>query len=454
MELECFKAYDIRGRIGDTLDDNIAWHTGKAFAEVLGAKSVVIGFDARESSPGMAAALASGLSAGGANVSTLGLCGTEEVYFATANGQFDGGIMVTASHNPIDYNGMKLVGAGSRPIDPDGAFREIKNQTEASYEKNAITNGGEATALDCRKDYARHVASFADLSAMGATKVLFNAGNGAAGVTADAVLAELRATGAALEPIRQFWTADATFPNGIPNPLLPENRSATADAVRDSGAALGVAWDGDFDRCFFFDADGAFVDGEYVVALVAQAFLASDPGAAIVHDPRVIWATQDTVDAAGGRSLVSKTGHAFLKGAMREGGAVYGGEMSAHHYFRDFFYCDSGMIPWIKVLEFMTTSGATLSELVANLRAKYPSSGEINFRVKDVAASISKVLDAFEPEAQEISRLDGVSLDFGDWRMNLRASNTEPLLRLNVETRGDRALLETQVAEIRKLIET
>ncbi len=454
MTLTCFKAYDIRGRIGENLDATIAWHVGRGFAEVMGAGTVVVGHDARETSPVFAQAVAEGLAAGGARVLDIGFCGTEEVYFATGSLNADGGIMVTASHNPIDYNGMKLVGPGSRPIDPATEFALIRQAAERSLAEGlpAAAPAGRIEARDTRAAYAAHVCDFVDAAGLAPLKVVLNAGNGAAGPAADAIMAELARRGSKLAFERMFWTPDGSFPNGIPNPLLPENRGATADAVRAAGADLGIAWDGDFDRCFFFDSDGDFLDGEYVVALVARAFLASEPGAAIVHDPRVIWATTDSVREAGGRPEVSKTGHAFLKTSMRETGAVYGGEMSAHHYFRDFYYCDSGMVPWLKVVELMTASGKSLSALVAELRQRFPSSGEINFRVDDPAATIERIVAALRPEAQGLDRLDGASLDFGTWRMNLRASNTEPLLRLNLETRGDRELLQKKVAEVTRLI--
>ena len=388
----------------------------------------------------------------GASVSDIGLCGTEEVYFATGAARAGGGIMVTASHNPIDYNGMKLVGRGSRPIDPKTDFRAIHEAAAGSFD---APSGSEGTYqfVDIRDKYAAHVCDFVDASALKPMKILMNAGNGPAGAAADAIVEDLNGRGANLDIVRQFWDPDGSFPNGIPNPLLPENRGVTADAVKASGADLGVAWDGDFDRCFFFDADGGFIDGEYVVALLAQAFLASDPLAHIVHDPRVVWATRDTVERSGGVAEVTCVGHAFMKSAMRKSNAIYGGEMSAHHYFRDFYFCDSGMIPWLKVVELMSRSGKSLADLVADLRARFPSSGEINFRVEDPRKEIEAIADALSPGALEIDRLDGVSLTFDTWRMNLRGSNTEPLLRLNVETKGDRALLTAKVNEIRALRE-
>lgn len=455
MTIGCFKAYDIRGRIGETLDPTIAWHIGRGFADAMGAGEVIIGHDARASSPELSCALAGGLADGGCLVKDIGLCGTEEVYFATGHLGAHGGIMVTASHNPIDYNGMKLVGPGSRPIDPATEFAAIRAAAEASLAGPTPDIGSASLPerIDTRAAYAAHICDYVEAADLAPLRILLNAGNGTAGIAADAILAELARRGARPVFERMFWAPDATFPNGIPNPLLPENREVTAEAVRRTGADLGVAWDGDFDRCFFFDGEGAFLDGEYVVALVARAFLDTEPGAKIVHDPRVIWATTESVREAGGTPVVSKTGHAFLKSGMRESGAAYGGEMSAHHYFRDFYFCDSGMIPWLKVVERMSSTGQPLSELVSELRARFPSSGEINFRVDDPKAVIERVVDRLGPEAAGVDRLDGASLDFGTWRMNLRASNTEPLLRLNLETRGDRALLAEKVAEITRLVE-
>ena len=453
MTMSCFKAYDIRGRLGDNLDESIAQKIGRAFADTLKPGTVVIGHDARESSPALAAALAEGLVERGADVVDIGLCGTEEVYFATPHLEAGGGIMVTASHNPIDYNGMKLVARGSRPIDPDTELAEIRAAAEADAYRSTPARGT-LTRRDTRPAYAAHLAGLVDAAAMTGLKVLANAGNGTAGAAFDAAMASLADAGASLDIVRLHHTPDATFPNGIPNPLLPENRAQTADAVRETGADLGLAWDGDFDRCFFFDADGAFIDGEYVVALLAKSVLAREPGATIVHDPRVIWATQDAVQTAGGTALRTRTGHAFLKKAMRESGAAYGGEMSAHHYFRDFYYCDSGILPALKVIELLCTSRRSLADLVAEMQANFPSSGEINFRVDDPRTTIARVVERLGPEAADIDTLDGASLDFGTWRMNLRASNTEPLLRLNLETRGDRALLRDKLALVTTLIES
>jgi phosphomannomutase len=375
------------------------------------------------------------------------------MYFATSHFGADGGIEVTASHNPIDYNGMKLVRAGSAPLDAATGLARIRALAEAGRFAAPAARGRRRPAQGARDAYVERVVSFVDPAALRPLRILVNAGNGAAGPTFDAIAEALAARGAPLDFLRMHHAPDPRFPNGIPNPLLPENRPATADAVVAGRADFGAAWDGDFDRCFFFDSAGGFVPGEYVVGLLAEAFLAKAPGAAIVHDPRVVWNVEDVVARAGGRAVASRTGHAFVKQALRDAGAVYGGEMSAHHYFRDFVCCDSGMIPLLLVAELVSRRGRPLGEILAARMEAFPSSGEINFRVADAGAAMARVRAALEPEAQGRSDLDGLSLAFGDWRFNLRSSNTEPLLRLNVEARGDAALVERGVARLRALIE-
>lgn len=450
MTLTCFKAYDIRGRLGIDLDDGIARRIGFAAAAELGARRVVLGRDCRASSASLAAAVAEGLTAAGAEVLDLGLCGTEEVYFATTHLGADLGIEVTASHNPMDYNGMKLVQAGSAPIAPDVMAR-IRARAEAVVPPTKVL-GTVTGVADTRTAYVDRVLSFVDMAALRPLRILVNAGNGTAGPTFDALADGLAARGAPLTFVRMHHNPDGTFPNGIPNPLLPENQPATARAVVAAGADFGVAWDGDFDRCFFFDHRGRFVDGEYVVGLLAAAFLAREPGATIIHDPRVVWNTVDVVAGAGGKAVQAKTGHAFLKAALRETGAVYGGEMSAHHYFRDFMACDSGMIPWLLVAELVSRRGLPLADLLAARIAAFPSSGEINFRLDDPAAGVARVEAALARQALSRDDTDGMSLAFADWRLNLRMSNTEPLLRLNVEARGDQALVDAGVAQVRRLV--
>jgi phosphomannomutase len=445
MTLTCFKAYDVRGRLGVDLDERIAFRIGRAFARVLAARRVVLGRDCRASSAALANAVAAGLMAEGCMVLDLGLCGTEEVYFATDHFGADGGIEVTASHNPMDYNGMKMVRAGSAPIGQDTGLAEMAAM--AAADDFGAAGQGQRQPVDCRADYVDRVIGFVDLAALRPLHVLVNAGNGTAGPTFDAIAQRLQALGAPLRFTRLHHEPDGTFPNGIPNPLLPENQPITAQAVAAAGADLGVAWDGDFDRCFLFDETGAFIPGEYIVGLLAEVFLAKEPGSTIVHDPRVVLATEAAIAAAGGRAVQARTGHAFLKAALRETGAVYGGEMSAHHYFRDFMACDSGMIPWLLIVELMGRTGQSLSSLMAARRAAFPSSGEINFRVDDAAAAVARVEASFAGGAQ-IDRMDGLSFRYVDWRFNIRASNTEPLLRLNVESAADAGLVARQVAAI------
>ena len=450
--LTCFKAYDIRGRLGIDLDAGIAARIGHGFALALAARRVVLGRDARASSAELARAVSEALVAEGVEVLDLGLSGTEEMYFATTHFGADGGICVTASHNPMDWNGMKMVGAGSAPLDPGTVMARIKALAEAGETGPAGRAGSvsDVSAL-ARTAYVDRVLSFVDPGALAPLHIVVNAGNGAAGPSFDAIAAELAARGAPLRFTRLHHDPDGTFPNGIPNPLLPENRPVTADAVVAAGADMGVAWDGDFDRCFLFDHRGGFIDGEYVVGLLAEAFLAREPGATIIHDPRIIWNTQDVVARAGGRAVQCRTGHAFVKQAMRAENAVYGGEMSAHHYFRDFVACDSGMIPWLLVAELISRTGTPLADLVAARQAAFPSSGEINFHLADPGAAVARVQAAYAPQALDSDTTDGLGLSFADWRFNLRASNTEPVLRLNVETRG--GPVAPHVAALRALIE-
>lgn len=450
--LTCFKAYDIRGRLGIDLDENITYRIGAAFAVALNAKTVVLGRDVRASSEALAKSVAQGLIDQGCEVLDLGLAGTEEMYFATTHFNADGGICVTASHNPMDYNGMKMVRTGSAPLDAASGLARIKDLAkENAFENKAQPGKVRHVAGEARSAYVECICQFVDISALKPLKILVNAGHGTAGPTFDAIAARLADLGAPLLFERLFHEPDGSFPQGIPNPLLPENRPATADAVRASGADVGVAWDGDFDRCFFFDHTGAFIDGEYVVGLLAEAFLAKDPGATIIHDPRIIWNTQDLVAKAGGRAVQTRTGHAFIKQAMRDENAVYGGEMSAHHYFRDFVYCDSGMIPWLLVAELVSRHGP-LADLVADRKAAFPSSGEINFTLDDPKAAIARVRSEFKPAAISIDEMDGLGFDMGDWRFNLRTSNTEPVVRLNVEARSDAELVAKGVERVKRTL--
>jgi phosphomannomutase len=448
-ELICFKTYDIRGEIGVNIDEDIAYRIGRAVAQHLGAKSVVIGFDARETSPAFAAAASQGARDAGADVINIGMAGTEEMYWAVTELGACAGIEVTASHNPINYNGMKIVKSHSRPLDDAGDFQGIKALAGSQEWSSGAEIGKEFDrSAEARKAYVDRVLSFVDVKALRPLKVVVNSGNGAAGPTFDALAERLLELDAPLEFIRVHHTPDATFPNGIPNPLLPQNRAATADVVKAENADLGVAFDGDFDRCFFFDETGQFVPSEYVVGLLASIFLEKVAGAKIVHDPRVIWNTQDIVAQKNGVAVQSKTGHAFIKQTMRSQEAVYGGEMSAHHYFRDFAYCDSGMIPWMLIAELVSRSGRALGDWVKDRFAAFPSSGEINFKVDDAGKAIENVLSDYRTDARSIDETDGVSLAFEDWRFNLRRSNTEPLVRLNVEGRGNADALEAHVSAI------
>ena len=446
--MTCFKAYDVRGRLGVDLDEDIAYRIARAFAVVLEAKVVVLARDVRSSSEALSRAVARGLMDEGCRVLDLGLAGTEEMYCATSHFTACGGICITASHNPIDYNGMKMVRAGSAPVGADTGLSQIKAMAETGTFA-ATRPDGELVEVSAtaRAAYVDRICTFVDVAAMRPLRLLVNAGHGAAGPTFDAIAARLAALGSPLTFDRLFHDPDPTFPQGIPNPLLLENRAPTAQAVRDCGADFGVAWDGDFDRCFFFDHTGAFVDGEYVVGLLAEAFLAKDRDATIIHDARVIWNTQDIVARAGGRSVQTCTGHTFMKKAMRDAGAVYGGEMSAHHYFQEFYYCDSGMIPWLLVADLVSRGGA-LADLVAARKTAFPSSGELNFTIDDAAAAVARVHDAFGAEALAVDDMDGLGFDFGTWRFNLRRSNTEPMVRLNVEARGDAQLVADGVARV------
>lgn len=446
MDLKCFKAYDIRGRLPDELNEEVAYRIGRAYAAYLQPQKVVVGRDVRLSSEALCAALAKGLTEGGADVFDIGLCGTEEVYHATFSQGFDGGIMVTASHNPLDYNGMKLVREGARPISGDSGLLAIRDLASEG-EFPAAKLQGRVEALGMKDAYIRHLLGYVDTAALKPLRVVVNAGNGCAGPVVDLIEKHLP-----FEFIRVHHEPDGSFPHGIPNPLLPENRAATSEAVLKHGADLGIAWDGDFDRCFLFDEQGGFIEGYYIVGLLAEAILDRERGARIIHDPRLTWNTIDMVQAAGGTPVLSKTGHAFIKERMRKEDAVYGGEMSAHHYFREFAYCDSGMIPWLLVTALMSADGKPLSALVAERMRLFPASGEINRRLADPQAAIRAAQDKYAPGALAVDHTDGVSIEYPDWRFNLRSSNTEPVLRLNVEARGDEALMQEKTQELLALI--
>ncbi len=441
-----FKAYDYRARIPHEFNADVAYRIGRAYAEFLKPKRVVVGRDIRLSSKELCEALTEGLLDSGVDVYDIGLCGTEGVYFATFAEQMDGGIMVTASHNPPDYNGMKFVREQSRPISGDTGLKEIQKIAEA----NAYTTPprkGQRFDLDTRSKYIDHLLSYLDRPKLKKLKIVVNAGNGGAGAIVDQLEAHLP-----FEFVKIHHEPDGTFPNGVPNPMLEDNRVATSEAIRKHKADLGVAWDGDYDRCFLFDETGAFIEGYYIVGLLASMFLKREAGARIVHDPRLTWATVDMVKSLGGQAVLSKSGHAFMKDVMRQSDAVYGGEMSAHHYFRAFGYCDSGQIPWLLVAQLMCESGKTLSSLVGERIARFPASGEINRKVADAKATIQRAREKYEPGSRTIDFTDGLSIEFDTWRFNLRSSNTEPLIRLNVESRGDAALMQAKTEDLLQLI--
>jgi phosphomannomutase len=440
--IDCFKAYDVRGRVPEDLDEDIAYRIGRAYAAFVKPKTVAVGRDIRLTSPSLNDALQRGLTESGVDVLDIGVGGTELVYFTTANRKLDGGIMVTASHNPPNYNGMKMVKAGARPISADTGLVEIRELAERGEFPQAARRGRIEHA-DISAAYIEHLLSYIDVASLKPLKLVVNAGNGGAGPFVDMLEQHLP-----FEFVKLQHEPDGTFPNGVPNPMIEENRRVTANAILETGADLGVAWDGDFDRCFAFDEKGQFVEGYYIVGLLAQNFLAKSPRDRIVHDPRLTWNTIDVVESLGGEAVQSKSGHAFIKQTMREVDAIYGGEMSAHHYFRDFSYADSGMIPWLLLTEIMSRQNATLSSLVADRVEKFPASGEINRRVQDAAATLAAFEKEYAPSAQDIEHVDGLSVQFADWRFNVRASNTEPLLRLNVESKGDVELMRAKTREL------
>ncbi|MEX1214283.1 phosphomannomutase CpsG [Saccharospirillum sp.] len=451
-ELTCFGAYDIRGELGVELNTDIAYRIGRAFAAYLNPKTVVVGGDVRETSPELKQAFADGVLDSGANVIDIGLCGTEEVYFATKYLKAEGGCMVTASHNPINYNGMKMVREDSKPISRDTGLDDIRKMAETGEYGEKAAKRGTLKEQGNSQAYTEHLIGYLDLSDLRPTRLVTNAGNGAAGPSLDRLEAALKAKGAPIELIKIHNEPDGTFPNGIPNPLLHEQQPVTSKAVKEHGADMGIAWDGDFDRCFLWDNEGQFIEGYYIVGLLAEAFLVKQPGSKVVYDPRLTWNTVEIVEANGGEAIMCKSGHAFIKEKMRKEDAVYGGEMSAHHYFRDFAYADSGMIPWLLVVDLLSKKKTSLKALVSERMAKFPSPGEINSKVADADEAMARVYDAYKAEAIAEDHIDGLSLEFAEWRFNLRKSNTEPVIRLNVETRGDKALMEEKTQELLALI--
>ncbi|RKG36782.1 phosphohexomutase domain-containing protein [Acinetobacter rongchengensis] len=452
--LTCFKAYDIRGKLGTELNEEIAYKIGRAYGQIYQPKTVVVGCDVRLTSEDLKQATIRGLNDAGVNVFDLGMTGTEEVYFGAFHLDVQGGIEITASHNPMDYNGMKLVRENARPISADTGLKDIQILAE-SENFTEVTQKGTTQKYNILPEFIDHLMTYIDPAKIRPLKLVMNAGNGAAGHVVDAIEAKFKQLNIPIEFIKIHNQPDGTFPNGIPNPILVENRDSTRNAVLAHQADMGIAWDGDFDRCFLFDEKGQFIEGYYIVGLLAQAFLLKQAGEKIVHDPRLVWNTLDIVEHYDGIAVQSKSGHAFIKDVMRENNAVYGGEMSAHHYFRDFAYCDSGMIPWLLAVSVLSETQQSLSSLVEGMIERFPCSGEINFKVADTQITIQKIFDYFANQNPTIDKTDGVSLDFGAWRLNVRASNTEPLLRLNIESRADKnpKPMQDYVDELTQLIQ-
>lgn len=452
--LTCFKAYDIRGKLGTELNEDIAYNIGRAYGQIYRPKTVVIGCDMRLSSEGLKQATIRGLNDAGVNVLDLGMTGTEEVYFGAFHLDVQGGIEITASHNPMDYNGMKLVRENARPISADTGLKQIQALAESADFQASLTPG-HTEKYNILPEFIDHLMTYIEPAKLRPLKLVMNAGNGAAGHVIDALEDKFKQLQIPIEFIKIHHEPNGHFPNGIPNPILIENRDTTRDAVLAHQADMGIAWDGDFDRCFLFDEKGQFIEGYYIVGLLAQAFLLKQKGEKVVHDPRLVWNTLDILQQYDGVAVQSKSGHAFIKDVMREHNAVYGGEMSAHHYFRDFAYCDSGMIPWLLAASVLSETKKTLSSLVAEMISKFPCSGEINFTVQDTALTIQKIVEHFATQQPQIDQTDGISLDFGVWRLNVRASNTEPLLRLNIESRADQnpKPMQAYIDELTQLIQ-
>jgi phosphomannomutase/phosphomannomutase/phosphoglucomutase len=447
MKIACFKAYDVRGRLPDELNEDIAYRIGRGYAEFVKPKRVAVGRDIRLSSAALRDALTRGLTDAGVDVVDIGLCGTEGVYFATFHQKLDGGIMVTASHNPPDYNGLKFVREQAKPISADTGLQDIRAIAERDS-LPVVARKGTRRDINIGAAYLDHLLGYVDLRKLKRLKIVVNAGNGAAGLIVDQLERHLP-----FEFIKLFNEPDGHFPNGVPNPMLEENRAPTIEAIRKHKADLGLAWDGDYDRCFFFDEHGRFIEGYYIVGLLASVFLKRNPGAKIVHDPRLTWNTLEIVKGLGGKAVLCKSGHAFIKEKMRAEDAIYGGEMSAHHYFRDFSYADSGMIPWLLVTQTICESGKSLSALVDERMKLFPASGEINRKLADGKAAIQRVEAIYKPNARKVDYTDGLSVEFDNWRFNLRSSNTEPLIRLNVESRGDEALMRAKTEELLRALE-
>lgn len=451
-DLKCFKAYDIRGDFPGEIDAGLAFALGAGIAEKLGAANICLGHDARQSGRALCQALAAGLKASGAKAHSLGLCCTEEIYHAAATHPFDAGVMVTGSHNPAGQNGFKIVRAGAIPVSADSGLFELRDYVAQKLERDQQQAQGEAEAVNYRDEYADWLLEYSGLkrpAGLRRLKIAADAGNGCAGLLLEKLAPKLP-----FDFVVVRGEPDGTFPTGIPNPLLPENRGIAAQAVREHKADLGIAWDGDADRCFFYDETGAFVEGYYLVGLLAARMLELFPGSRVIHDTRVYWNTREMVLAAGGEPVMGKTGHAFMKEKMRSENAIYGGEMSAHHYFRDFAFCDSGMLPWLFAASMLASSDRPMSALVAGRMAAWPCSGEINRSLERPREIMDLIEKKYAPNAMRHDRVDGVNIEFPDWRFNLRMSNTEPLLRLNVESRGNHDLMLEKTEELLAIIDS
>ncbi len=440
-----FKAYDIRGKVPSELNNDLAYKIGKAFGKFVNAKSIVIGYDIRPSSKGLSESLTKGFNETGVDVIDIGLCGTEMIYFATSFLGTDGGIMITASHNPPEYNGMKFVRQNSVPVGYDAGLNVIEQMILKNDLPSEAAVKGTYKQIDISADFIANLNKFFDVKKIKPLKVVVNAGNGCVGPMLEKIESSLP-----IKMIKLFFEPDSAFPNGVPNPMLEECRVPTIKAVKENGADLGVAWDGDYDRCFFFDEHGNFIEGYYVVGLLAKSILKNNPGGKIIHDPRLTWNTIEIVKNAGGEPVQSKSGHAFIKEKMREVNAIYGGEMSAHHYFRDNAYSDSGIIPFLLVMQLMSEENKKFSELVGEMIKNYPCSGEINSTIDDPAAKIKELDALYTGGVRDYS--DGLCVDYPEWRFNVRMSNTEPIIRLNVESRGDEALMNAKTEELLKVI--
>ncbi len=446
ISTKSFGPYDIRGIYPADLNEELAYRVGRVVPGLFGMKQMAVGHDIRLSGPSLQEALVRGLTEAGCNVLDIGQCGTEMIYYTTVHHDLDGGIMVTASHNPKEYNGMKFVRRGARPISEDNGLNEIKKGVlEGDF--TPVNPTGTCRSVDVTEEYTEHILSYVDVGKLKPFKVVANTGNGAAGPILNALEKHLP-----FDLVKVYNEPDGNFPNGLPTPLRQENRAATIKAVREAKADVGVAWDGDFDRCFLFDENGGFIEGYYMVGFLAEAFLGKERGGTVIHDPRLTWNTIEIAEKMGGKAVVCKSGHAFIKDKMRQMDAIYGGELSSHHYFRDFAYCDSGMIPWLLMMELMSRAeGKTLSQLMADRQERYPASGEMNSTVKDPDAVLAKVEEIYGPGGK-VSKIDGISVEFEDWRFNLRKSSTEPEIRLNVESRHDRKLMEEKTEELLALI--